>query len=42
LKTITVKVETIDDIVDFKPNSALSASTNVFFGILEEGAGDQY
>ena len=35
-------METIDDIMDFKPNSALSAGTNVFFGILEEGAGDQY
>jgi hypothetical protein len=33
---------TIDDIVDFKLNSPLSAGTNAFFGILEEGEGDQY
>jgi hypothetical protein len=30
IQTITVKMEVIDDIVDFKPNSALSAGTNVF------------
>ena len=35
-------MEAIDDIVEFKPNSALSASTNVFLlWILEEGTGDQ-
>ena len=29
-KTIIVEIEAIDDIVDFKPNSALSVGTNVF------------